>query len=1226
MSIFTVSPKDIEDWSERYDAPALFPLLIQKLLFASSKTLSHLDVRYMECNNQPGYDAIVEDSEGYRNWVPEGRSCWEFGDVKKTTHKANEDYNKRTEDSLGEDKSSVTFVFATPKIWPSRAEWEKEKNKERIWKRVVAIDAQVLASWIDECPSVNFWFMELSGKRRDDIESLDSCWEEWSNYSLPALPALLFENAQRECLELFNSWLNERQESIFTIAAESPLEGLAFVYQLAQNNTDSQKGKNFVYVKSVEAFKIIKNLYTSADVICVVTDRLIAARIYSDKDNLKILQIVPSVLFWQRYEEDDISYRMSLIDNACVDRLRKDYSGIHWDELVKEAGYSRTVLRRRIAKNKMAIPKWAEEIQHNKLLLALALIGPWAETNIGGRELLTSMTCKSVDDCSDALMTLAEMPDSPIWTLDGTYGLLSPIECLETIHRSIKKSDLEIFLNHARHWAIATSEQYSNQEKQSLCRGLYMLCCWARVWFPVHEQWFLAEVKTLGKGILQHIFDAKRDDLFFMLCMIGEILPDTYLNFLSEIEVRKDNDFFHKAYQGDGYGGIADSLYMLAIPSQYFTKVIDLLCLWYDKADADIQDKISDSILDFLDVYFPQTNADYITRKAAFEKVIELDRKLAWKICVAILKGKHSIVYGDRVKWRGRSWKLSNFDSIYEYQANEICLAAYDRLFRESHWEYQNILNMLDCVSVLGVELQDKLFSRLLNEQCTLTDSELLILQEKIREYVFQQKRRKKPKREFSYKALLFTRKYAPADVVLNYAWLFKHNILWRVYLDEDYESAEKKKFSIRLWAFKRLWKNQEIGILKLLTLEHIDVIDFSKCVIEHLSVDNIVTVIKALCGRDDVTPETKKSCVCYIILNMDDDGVGTTIVQLHTLLPHDDFLNVMKSLPSHHVVRTTVIEQGFMEENAYWEHVRVGGCWLTYSPDVQYHTIKLMENGRSLEAICSLEHCMDDVPKDLLRSVVLKVVQWYLLEGEMTSHVRYATIRALKRLGKLHAFSQSFLAKIELILYMELNHMGYDCSALRKQVIERPVFLAMIMEIALRRGVLADIRIFGVNAKNISSAAWRFLRDGCTFSPDNEAHSTLLPKLSEWLCSLQRIAQRRHLTQSFMAFCGEILAQYGVKREGWPVKEVCESFESYFCDALASGFHVGIFNSRGVVSKPADIGGVQERSLYRKYKEIASRLEKSYPHIAAVIAGTANGYSHEAKIYDKEELYSKRF
>lgn len=1225
MSIFTVSPKDIEDWSTRYDAPALFPLLIKKLLCTTSKTLSYLDVRYMECNNQPGYDAIVEDLKGCRNWVPKGRSCWEFGDAQKMTTKANEDYNKRTKDSLGENKSAVTLVFATPKIWPARAEWEKAKNKEGIWKKVIAIDAQVLANWIDECPSVKFWFMELSGKRRDDIESLDSCWEEWSNYSEPALPAFLFENVQRECSGLFNSWLNEKQGAIFTIAAESPLEGLAFVYQLAQNDTISQKGKNFVYVKSIEAFKTIKNLYTSVDVICVVTDRLIAAQIYSDRDNLKILQIVPPSLFEQRDNVDDISYRMSLIDKACVDRLRKEYAGVHWEEKVKEAGYSRTVLRRRIAKNRMAVPKWAEEIQHTKLLLALALIGPWTETNIGGRKLLASMTGQSVDDCSDALMTLAGMPDSPVWVLDGTYGLLSPIECLETIRSSIKKTNLEIFLNHVRHWSIASNEQYSRNEKQSIFRGLYMLCSWARVWFPDHKQWFLSEVKTLGKDILQHIFDAKREDLFFMLRMIAEILPDTYLTFLSEIKVDKDNDFFHKAYLGDTYDGIEDSLYMLAIPSQYFAKVIDLLCLWYGNADADIQDKISDSLLDFLDARLPQTNADYITRKAAYEKVIALDRKLAWKLCVAILKGKRSIAYWDRVKWRGRDWKLSNRASIYESQANEICLAAYDRLFREAHWGYRNIQDMLDCVSVLGVELQDKLFTRLLNGKYNLTDSELLILQEKIREYVFQQKRRKDSKREFSYLALLFTRKYAPADIVLNYAWLFRYNIWWRMYLDEDYESAEKKKFSIRLWAFRRLWKNQGIGVLKLLTLEHVDVIDFSKCVVEHLSVDNIVTVIKALCGRDDVTCETKKSCICYIILNMDDDDVGTTITQLHALLTPADFLNVMESLPSHHVVRRTVIERGIMGEKAYWKHVRVGGCWLTYSPDVEYHTIKLMENGRSLEAICSLEHCMDDVPKDLLRSVVLRIVQGYLQEGKMTSQVRYATFKALKRLGKLSAFSQLLLAKIELILYTELNHMGYDCSALRKQVIEQPVFLAMLMEIALRRGVLADIRIFGVSAENISSAAWLFLRDGCTFSPDNEARSALMPKLSDWLYSLQTIAQRRHRTPAFMSFCGEILAKYGIKQEGWPVKEICEAVELYFCDSMASGFHVGIFNSRGLVCKPEETGGVQERSLSRKYKGIASRLKAQYPHIASIIAVTAESYFNIAKMYDKEEWVTKR-
>lgn len=1217
-----MSPKDIEDWSARFDSPALFPLLIKKLLCATSKTLTYLDVRYMECNNQPGFDAVVVDSEGCRNWVPEGRSCWEFGDVQKTTAKANEDYNKRSEDSLGEDKSTITFVFATPKIWSARAEWEKEKNGEKVWKKVVAIDAQVLANWIDECPSVMFWFMELSGKRRDDIESLDSCWEEWSNYSKPALPAFLFGNAQLECSALFNSWLHENQSSVFTIAAESPLEGLAFVHQLAKMDTISQNGMNYVYVKSVEAFKTIKNLYSSVDVVCVVTDGLVASRICSDRDNLKILQIVPSGLFYQR-DDDDVTYWMSLIDRACVDKLCKEYAETPWEELVKEAGYSRTVLRRRIAKNKNAVPRWSEEIQHVKLLWALALIGPWKETNKGGCDLLVSLSGKNVDDCSDAFMSIARMPDSPIWSLDGTYGLLSPVECMETIHRLIKKSDLEIFLKHARLWFITGGEQASMHEKQSLSRGLYMLYSRAMVWFPAYAQWFTSEAETMAKDILQHIFEKKREDLLFLLPMIGEILPDTYLSFLSGIEVGDDNDFFHKAYLGDGYGGIEDSLYMLAVPSQYFSKVIDLMCLWYGTVDLELQEKISDRLLDFLDAYFPQTNADYITRRVAFEKVIELNRKLAWKLCVAVLKRRHGVVYWDRVKWRGRNWQLSNRDSIYEWQANEICLVAYDRLLRESHWGYHDIHDVLDCVSVLGVELQEKLFTRLLNEPCELTDAELLMLQEKIREYVFRQERKKGEKREFSYLALLFTKKYAPGDVVLNYAWMFKYSIGWN--LDDDYATSEKKRFNIRLWAFRRLWKSQGIGVLKLLTLEHIDVLEFSKCIVEHLGIADIVEVIKALYDREDVSNVIKSSCVCYIVLNLNDEAVGAAIGQLLVLLSHDDFLHMMESLPSHHVVRTIVVERGIMEEAAYWKRVRIGGSWLAYSPDVEYQTIKLMENGRSLEAICSLEHCMEDVPIDLLCSLVLDVVNGYLQEGKMTSHVRYATIKALKRLGKLGSFSQSRMAKIELILYMELNHMGYDCSALRKQVIESPVFLAMLMEIALRRGVLADVRVFGIGAKNISAAAWRFLRDGCTFSYGNEARSVLLPKLSDWIYSLQKIAQRRRLTRPFMSFCGEILAQYGIKQRGWPAKEVCEAVELYYCDALASGFYVGVMNSRGTVYKPSDIGGAQEMSLARKYREVASGLKVQYPHVASIIARTAKSYVNDAKMYDKEERLAKR-
>jgi len=55
--------------------------------------------------------------------------------------KAKKDYEKRTKDSLGVDKTKATFVFATGRRWPGKTKWANDRRAEDVWKDVKAFDA-----------------------------------------------------------------------------------------------------------------------------------------------------------------------------------------------------------------------------------------------------------------------------------------------------------------------------------------------------------------------------------------------------------------------------------------------------------------------------------------------------------------------------------------------------------------------------------------------------------------------------------------------------------------------------------------------------------------------------------------------------------------------------------------------------------------------------------------------------------------------------------------------------------------------------------------------------------------------------------------------------------------------------------------------------------------------------------------------------------------------------
>ena len=88
------------------------------------------------------------------------------------TSKANDDYEKRTADPLGLEKSNSTFVFATTRRWNSKREWLRERREEGEWSDVRAYDADDLVIWLEHAPMVTRWFAGVVRKALFDGDAV----------------------------------------------------------------------------------------------------------------------------------------------------------------------------------------------------------------------------------------------------------------------------------------------------------------------------------------------------------------------------------------------------------------------------------------------------------------------------------------------------------------------------------------------------------------------------------------------------------------------------------------------------------------------------------------------------------------------------------------------------------------------------------------------------------------------------------------------------------------------------------------------------------------------------------------------------------------------------------------------------------------------------------------------------------------------------------------------
>ena len=206
---------------------ALLPELVKRLIICSQPSLNGIRIPTSDDIWAPGFDGIIECSND-STYVGSGISVWEFGTNSNVLSKINDDYKKRTEDSLGIDKAEAMFYLVTPRIWAVQSisikEWEQEKTD---WKSVRVYDGVVLADWINSEPAVYAWLYEyLFRQPRPDFETVSSSWNHFSSKTNPPLSSLMFLDKRENGVQTLYGLCS--LDTIIRIKAETRIESYGF--------------------------------------------------------------------------------------------------------------------------------------------------------------------------------------------------------------------------------------------------------------------------------------------------------------------------------------------------------------------------------------------------------------------------------------------------------------------------------------------------------------------------------------------------------------------------------------------------------------------------------------------------------------------------------------------------------------------------------------------------------------------------------------------------------------------------------------------------------------------------------------------------------------------------------------------------------------------------------------------------------------------------------------
>lgn len=1254
-----IAALQLQGWADGIDARSLLPVLLRRLAHTAASGLSEVDFPGYDNSQRPGWDGWIV-AEEVSPWVPAGKSGWEFGCNKNPKNKADEDYGARTNgDSLSPDeRSQITFIFVTPRMWPGKTKWVKTKNAEGLWKEVRAYDASDLEQWIEQSIPASAWLAEQLGISTQGIMSLDECWARWSLATEPQLSRKLFDPATEQYSEQIKGWLDKSPENPRVIAADSERESLAFLSCLL--NEDAELADKADKVVVVESGEVLRKLAASnADLIFVVPNNEAAWEIGDLCSKFHVFLLRP-----KNVPSEDADIRLDILP---YDRFRSALEDMGFDHeqiemWYRKSGSSSTILRRLLAKNSvLKWPEWTSERDIAKGLIPIVLAGAWDSNSPSDQCVLELLSDgKDYEAIERDVVDARKLDDSPVWMIANMRGVVSKLDALYAISDSITEADLTRFFQIAR---IVLDErdpaldlpedkrymasiygkvrEHSRVLREAFCETVVLLSVHGRNRFS--ERFSLdveLEVNKLIKELLLPINSDRLGSQERDLPYYAEAAPSVFLDIVEDdlrshepqvlsLMVPASNAIFSSCSRT----GLLWALELLAWNPTTLPRVIDLLGRlsrepindnWVNKPEASLESIFRS--------WMPQTAAPLEQRKEALNLLIRKHPDVAWRVCSAQFEFLSRRVgdYSYRPHWRSDSNGAGH--PVEHEEDNEFVIYSLERCLA---WPFHSVNMLRDLLESLR-SLADEFHARvwdLVDEWIEKQGDERALseLREAILRICSTRRARIAGVSELTERrAKKALERLLPESLVLRYKSLFIRHWVEETadeFDDEDldYSERDKRIALARENALREIWNKHGFdGVVKLANeSEDSSVIGvpLSK-IISGAQADT--KTIRQLLKLD--SPHCGDRLLAGFLSGRNESSRKRIIDSLIPDLQSEDCIRMLLALPF--APPTWRIASDFAEDvsASYWEKVRP--YWGSFSAEELREVVdQLVLVGRPFAALEVAHLDWGSLDTARLKNLVMKLAASNEDDAGIGQMRSYHITSALKELASRVDVTTQELARLEFIYFEAFEEHG--AVNLDNQLTENPELFVELIVYVIRRGdggkdpdrlIINDPDL----ARKMGTKCYRILQKMRRCPGLLSDGSVDGNRLRVWVEGVQRCARELGRAEWGDYYVGELLSGAPEGQDGiWPCQSVRNVVEEVWSERLGEGLHIGIRNSRGAVWRGD--GGNQERALAAKYRGWAERVAYSSPNMSGVLRSVADSYDHDAGWEDDRERIRRR-
>ena len=1256
----TIKARQIEDWADSdIDARTHLPVLLRKLVHSTGNDLRQVDFPGYDNAQRKGSDGFVE-ADAATPWVPRGNSYWEFGTDRTPGAKAERDYAARLRSVDLADRASSTFVFVTPRNWSGKTAWKKRKNDAGDWKAVRAFDASDLEQWLEQSVPGQIWLAEQLNQPVSGYQTLEQAWRRWANASDPHLAPEIFAPSIAAYRGAFKEWLERPSDRPFVVAADSRDEALAFLACLFDDGELRQFKDLAAVFTSAETLRTL--VASSVPFIPIVLDEGAERELADAHLRLHCIVYRP-----RNAVDTKADIALELLD---YDAFRKALTAMgiedaDIDRLERESGRSPTILRRRLSQNAaIRIPTWAGDDDTARTLVPMALIGAWHAEPTADREIVSDVAGREYEEIEEDVPRLLRFDDCPVWSAGRYRGVASKIDSLFAIARMVTPHDLERFFNAAEsvlsesdpalelpeqdRWAAALygkKRDHSGALREGVCETLVILSIHGnnlfqgRLGIDVEGRVAVLIRKLLTPLTLEKLLSHDHD-----LPGYAEAAPDEFLKILEE-DLRCGDPVVYgllkpvdssSFWASPSRTGLLWALECLAWKPQNLARVSTILAqLSRQRVDDNWMNKPVASLQAIFRSWMPQTAASVEQRVKALERLTKRFPEVGWEICIKQVEprpqtGSHSY----RPRWRsdasGAGHVVAPPKERYEFKRK-----ALDRLTAWRSHDERTLGDLVECLQGLHENDQTKIWDLIDEWSQNADEAAKAVLRERIRRFAFTRRsHHRKLGEALRERAREAYDSLRPHDPVMRHGWLFAAQWVQES-ADEiegesrDYRKRDERIDKLRHEAITEIWTERGFDGVKELLGSSGAAYTVGRYVA--LCVDGVeprVGFSRSCLSLDGDLRSKAEWCLQGFLSAIVDESRGGVLEAAAEGLPGEESTRLFVCAPFQ--ASTWRLLDGYGEDfrTAYWKVVFPS--WYRHTPAELAELIdRLLEARRPRATFHAVQMDCEDIETSRLKRLLREVAT---VNAEPAGHFKldaYYISEALDSLDGRADVTRDEMAEIEFLFIRALDDSTHGIPNLESQIAESPLLFVQAVALAYKRSDEGEDppqwKIENPEQREaVASAAYRLLDQMKKIPGTDENGSIDAAALAAWLAEVRRLC-RQYARADFGDHClGQLLAKAPEGENGrWPCEAVCEAMEEIASSEMGSGFHVGVYNSRGAQLRGE--GGEQERELAAEYRAWAERLHFDYPYVGGVLEGIAASYEREATWHDSEANISRR-